>query len=291
MSCWQKTLFKDECTAYICRDLNVEFLDSRPVIVFINGEYWGIHTIREYLNAEAIARNHNLVKDSVNIVMQGTGNQPEAMEGWGVEDGSAESHYKMYEFLHSHDLHSAQNYRKISQFLDLSSVIDYYCAEIFFNNIDWPGYNNKLWNNGKNGPWKQVFYDLDAGWMNPEFNTFNMLLSTGSTAPAPAYTKFLFQKLMESAVFRTDFLSRMACLLKNEFSEQTLLAAIDLFKFKYDHVINEHVGRWGIPGSVTQWERKITYLKSFAHTRTQFLCEQISTLFNVKFDPETYSCP
>ena len=34
--------------------INMETIDFQPTIVFLNGEYWGIHTIRDYVDQNYI---------------------------------------------------------------------------------------------------------------------------------------------------------------------------------------------------------------------------------------------
>lgn len=43
--CWSNTVFKDAITSSFAIDVGIEAQYSRPAIVFINGEYWGIHTM------------------------------------------------------------------------------------------------------------------------------------------------------------------------------------------------------------------------------------------------------
>ena len=40
----------------------------RPSILFINGEYWGIHNIREKLNEHYIASHYKIDPNSVNLI-------------------------------------------------------------------------------------------------------------------------------------------------------------------------------------------------------------------------------
>jgi hypothetical protein len=285
MGCWQKTLFKDQLTSYICRDLDFESSLGQPVVVFINGEYWGIHAIREYFNDNHLSQKLGVSKDSINIVKHDFGHSRSSNSTRDIEEGSGDALIEMYAFLNKHDLSNKSNYNKLQNWLDLSSIIDYYCAEIFFNNADWPGNNNTLWSVGKHGKWRQAFYDLDAGWMKAETNTIATLLHNPQ-GKLQNTSKFLFQKLMESAVFRTTFAARMAELLKNEFSEVRILNAITKFEHLYDPLIQDHIYRWEIPGSTNQWKSKLKQLRAFATSRQAQIIIHFKAVFGDDFTAE-----
>ncbi|NOQ70617.1 MAG: hypothetical protein GQ574_01365 [Crocinitomix sp.] len=285
MGCWQKTLFKDQLTSYLCRDLNFEIAAGQPVIVFLNGEYWGIHAIREYFNDDYFSDKLLVPKDSINLVKHDFGVSQGSNSKRDVDEGSGKGLIDLYAFLTKADMQLESNYEAVQKWLDLSSIIDYYCAEIFFNNRDWPNNNNVLWSVGKNGHWRQIFSDLDAGWSKPEANTLALLLRKPNSS-----AKFLFQKLMESAKFKTQFSQRMSCLLQNELSEKNILTAIDLYEKLYEPIVQEHIYRWGIPGSINQWKGKVDLLRSFAKNRGQNIMRDFKAVFDQNFNSDLTDC-
>ncbi len=293
LSCWNKSVIKDECTAYISRDLNFETLDSHPVVVFINGEYWGVHSIREYFDDNFIEQAYGIEEDSINIVLHGSGNCPGQPLTWGTVEGSNDGHIQLYDFLNNNNLSIQSNYDYITEVLDIESVVDYYCTEIYFNNKDWPTNNNKLWNFGVEGKWKQVLYDLDGGWqyLGNGFNALDRTLSASGSAQNSPYATLLFRKLTESNEFVDDFVERMACLMKNEFYADTVVNAINEFKSKYQNGMQEHVDRWHYnPSSVSSWLNGVNGLISFANSRKSYVINHISTAFGINFDPDNYEC-
>src|ERR1051326_8144010 len=52
---WNKTLFRDSFMQSLMAGGFADIQRSRPCIVFINGEYWGIHDIRERLDENYVA--------------------------------------------------------------------------------------------------------------------------------------------------------------------------------------------------------------------------------------------
>jgi len=292
LSGWQTTVIKDECTAYICRNLEFDVLASQPVVVFLNGEYWGIQCIREYFDDNFVSEEYDFEEDSINMVLHGSGNRPDLPDDWGTVYGTNADHIALYDFLNNNDLSEEVNYNFVLDKLNIESIIDYYCAEIYFNNADWPTNNNKLWQNGIDGKWSQMFYDIDGGWsyLGTSFNALHRALSDNGTAQAAPYATMLLRKLMEAPEFQEDFLARMACLMNNDFSEETLTEAVEIYKAKYFNAIPEHIERWGNPVSTDVWENKVQTMIVFAAYRKGYMIDHINTEFNIDFIPEDYEC-
>lgn len=293
MSCWNKTIFKDECTAKVCEDLDFESLDSKPVIVFINGEYWGIQTIREYFDEHFIEEKFGFEKDSINIVLHLSGSEFRDLD-WGVDAGSNHGKRILYNFLNNHDLSDVANYEYVKTLLDMPSIIDYYCAEVYFNNKDWPRFNNKLWSNGADGRWRQAMFDLDGGWgyLGNNYNFLKCIANTpGCSVQTHPNGTFLFRKLIESQEFVDAFIKRMACLMRNEFEANRVTGIVEDFKAQYINGVSEHIKRWAYLKSLSDWEDRISSkLIGFAENRKRYIIGHIETVFNISFDPEEYNC-
>lgn len=285
---WHKTIFKDELTTSLCSHLDIEVPTFLPVIVFINGEYWGIHSLRDYYCQENIALKFGVSKDSVNIVEHGTGHPRRILNG--VIDGSATSHQKLYTILGESDLSKEQDYLQVSQIIDISSIIDFYCAELFFGNTDYIANNNRLWSIGKNGKWRQIFYDLDGGWSDPYKDPIQPLLNGHSSARYPNWGTFLFRTLWQSTIFRSAFLERLYCLASNDFNDKKLTQTFEQFVEDYLPAVKEHTGRWSVPGTVSRWKEKLKVLSVFAQHRSKAINDIIRKWDTGGLLPEKLNC-
>lgn len=107
---WNRTVIKDEVSAYIVRDLDFESQHAKPCVVFINGEYWGLYAIRDYFDSNYIEEEYEVEKDSVDILLNGSGNRPGQDEDWGIVEGDNLHYIALMDFLDNNDLSLAANY-------------------------------------------------------------------------------------------------------------------------------------------------------------------------------------
>ena len=65
--CWNNTIIKDGLSAQLIKGLGIESQEYRPVIVLLNGDYWGIQTVRDDLGTDHFENKYSIDKESVNI--------------------------------------------------------------------------------------------------------------------------------------------------------------------------------------------------------------------------------
>jgi len=243
MGAWGgQTIIKDALAQNISSSLNLDYQDFQPVIVYINGEYWGIHTIRDRIDERYIEYTHNIDKDSVEF------------KEWGNI-----AYENLIEFIENNSLEYSSNYEYVKTQIDIDNYIDYTIAELFFANYDWPANNMKLWRKIPEGKWRWVLYDLDAGFGNENYNMFIHSTKNDSsvTWPNSPSSTFLFRNLLKNETFQSLFISRYANILNNDFDNAIMTNKLDTIKELYSPEITKHIGRWNYPNSFESWEEDI----------------------------------
>ena len=51
----------------ISRETDVAVQKNRPVVLYLNGEFWGVYYIREKINENYVAGNYNVDQDQVDL--------------------------------------------------------------------------------------------------------------------------------------------------------------------------------------------------------------------------------
>ncbi len=285
---WQGTYFRDPFATSLFREKNLDVQAFRPAIVFINGEYWGIHNIREKLNEDYLADHHGIDKDNVDIISRyWRRNYPIIIEG------DDQAYLDLEDYLTNHDLGDPECYDYIKTVIDVDNYLDYCVTEIYIANYDWPGNNNKCWQvRTQNGKWRWLTYDLDwslnsHGNDSYEHNTLEHATDSYSTGwPNPAFTTFLLRKMFESEQFRNDFINRSADYMNTIFLPDTVISKIEKMKQLFEPEMERHITKWGSNfgtlSSMSDWENNIEVLREFARNRAPYMRQYICNKFNLE---------
>jgi len=271
--CWNNTVIKDPLAAQLVRGLHFETMDYRPVIVFLNGEYWGIQTIRDYLGIFHFSDKYHVDKESVNI---GANDY--------VFEGSTADYTELDQILDNMDMAKPESLQEIARRMDINSMINYYNTEIYLNNYDWPGGNRRWWNSSEydNGRIRWIFYDLDAAFTGRGGVTFDKLEQAtvpSSGWPNPPSTTKLLSSLLKNPQFRDEFITRAAYLMNYYLHADTIIPAITRMKAEYATEMDAHLARWN-SGSYASWEDNIEKaLVNFARDRRNYVNQHYISKF------------
>ncbi len=297
---WDRAIFRDAFMQNLIEDLDVDMQHSRPAIVFINGEYWGIHNIRDRFDQRYIETHYGLDDDEFTMM------ENNSVFDRGNENGVA--HYnQMRSFLNNPGVSNPDNYAELKTRMDVENFIDYQAAQIYFRNTDWPGNNLQYWRSfndynpdapfGLDGRWRWMMFDTDFGFnldfdyvtghpAGPAHNTLAFALQqNGPGWPNPDWSTFILRMLVQNQQFRNDFINRFADLLNTNFREDVVVAKIDSMEALYIPEMEEHINRWVRPEGIPSWQETLDSMRSFGEQRPTFMRNHIMQQFNV---PGTY---
>lgn len=273
--CWNETIIKDALAASLVRGLGFEIQDYRPVIVFLNGKYWGIQTIRDYLGQFHFADKYDVEKESVSI-----GNSHYDYEG------TAAKYLEVEEFLDSTGLSEEEMMQAMEENTDISSLLNYHNAEIYLNNYDWPAGNRRWWSSPgyDEGRLDWLFFDLDAAFNARGGVGYNLLQQAtvpSSAWPNPPHSTKLLSTLLDNSLFREEYLSRGAYLMNYYLQADTIIPKIRKVRDEYGLEIRDHLSRWSL-GSYDLWNNKIqTALIDFAKYRREYVNQHYISKFDL----------
>jgi hypothetical protein len=128
------TIFRDGMIHTMLHDLQIDKQAFRPTVLFINGEYWGIHNLRERIDKHYIERKHGVHRDSIDFLERNS----------SIKEGNSEHYEAMKKFLTNNRLSQNENYEYIQTQMDVDNFIDYQIAQIYSRNTDWPHNNNQF---------------------------------------------------------------------------------------------------------------------------------------------------
>lgn len=276
-----QTHFRDALLTELLKPLDLELQNFRPSIVFINGEYWGIHGLREKYDDHYFKYHFGIEEDNINILGYNL----------SIEEGTRADYPEIIQFVDANDMSTAGSYAYIDARVDISNMIDFLVAEIYYANYDWPCNNYKKWRTNEEGSkWRFLIYDLDlsfglhetCAWDKP---SLIHAFTDGDSWPNCGSSNLVFRKMMENERYVNEFLNRFKFHLKYTFNADTIVNKIDYFTQLYEPEIEEHIDRWSYPSDLNTWYSEIDKMMEFAINRPDFMIEHIMEYFQLdEFD-------
>lgn len=255
------------------KNLNTNTQACRPVVTYINGEYWGFQSLREKIDEFYIEQHYNVDKDSIDMIFT-----------WGkVEHGNDTAYKELMAIVDTINMTYPENYEFLKDLIDIDEFIDYYSIEIYFNNRDWPTNNFMFWKKrGNGGKWRWILYDLDITCWQPEYNSYLRATGQDGISVGKPWSYNVFVKLLESEDFRESFVNRYAYLVNNEFTYEKIEPIIDYYSDIFDLEMQDHINRWGYFNYMSDWYNHINDIKDFLEARTCYTKEHTEDFFGIE---------
>jgi hypothetical protein len=245
---------------------------SRPVILFINGQNWGIYNLRERIDARYLKENFQMNEVDLLVGFE---------KNLTADSGDLAHWQSLMEFVESHDLSKDENFATVETQVNLDNFIDYSLFQIITANSDWPHNNQLRFRNRNGGQWHWIFWDSDFAFgLMPdsyiEKNMFERVLENDD--PLQQKSAMLLIELLEIPTFKAKFLGRLADLLNEVFVPEKVVAEIDqLVSVLEDDIVYETM-RW--PGS-GNWTAGTDYMREFALQRPAIVRQQAVEYFDL----------
>ena len=264
---------RDRLASSVSEGLGVDYQRGRFAVVYYNGEYFGIHSIRERSTADYFETHYGLDPDKIDLLKADN----------AVSAGSAVDYVALMDWLESNHLDKEENYAYIASQIDVDNFINYMHTELFANNRDWPANNLKKWRNtSSKTPWKWFLYDLDFGFGNDyskyKNNIFEFATAEdGESWPNGPESTLLLRRLLENEGFKAAFINRMAVLLQMNFESSRVLARIEKMMAEIQSEISRDQKRWGL--SASKMTKQLNAIKNFAMNRPNVVYGELQEFF------------
>ncbi len=277
----QSTMFRDAMLQHLVKEINLDIQEYTPSVVYINGNYWGIHNIRERLdeNYLAIKYGSDLDKIELHTFYDEIYSNPENIQ-------LPPSLEKMINYIKNNSLANEIAYQHVCSQMDIDNFIKYMIVETFFANWDWPDNNVRIYKieqqteimrleNIESGKWRWIPYDLDYSFDSPpSINTFNQLKIKHSDNIITT----LFYGLLENSNFKEKFINQYELIIKDCLTTQNILLQIEKFEDSYQLEMERHIARWRRPHFIQTWRSEVGIMKKFAEERPSIVLEQLKAL-------------
>lgn len=284
---WARTMMADGLMqTLVAGQMDIDYQSYRPAILFLNGQYWGIHNIREKVGDDYIEENHGFPKDNIDLLSQTD----------DIREGDRTQYDALLTYIESHDLNVDEYYDYVSDRIDLQEYVNYYVTQIYYANHDWPAGNIKYWRPRiEPSKWRWILFDTDLAFQQPFLNTMAWV-----TDPNPEYEieNDLFIGLMKSRRFQQLFLNTYQYHMASTFKTERVLPVIDSLQAAIEPEIRRHIERWrgyhgwtyvyegeymktGYLESYEAWKGYVNQFRTFARNRPDDLNQFVADHFGI----------
>jgi hypothetical protein len=282
-SSWRSSGIENCLANQLVKGLDIDHLNNRPVVLYLNGEYWGVYFLEERIDDHHFEEHKDIHPDSLDII-----------ENWNgsVREGNNANYLALYDFVENNNFSDAKKYQELSEWIDIANFIDYQLFEIFISNYDWPANNMRLWRKREEGQkWRWIFFDGDGAFFDHNYNHVNHSLNEGSEGwPTNASSTLFFRKLLDNQSFKQQFFARLDYLLDHDLHPDLTLQQFEAITASIEEEIPAQIEHHHIPESLNTWYASLDEIKEFLLFRNCELKKNINNEIETYFDPESLKC-
>jgi len=271
---FDKDYIRDMLMTSLTEGLGIDYQKGRSVIVYYNGEYFGIYNLRERGNVDYFDTNYGIDENNIDFVKLDL----------EATHGSDADYQDILKWLGNVALDD-ENLESLKKRIDLDNYTNYLQSEIYFSNKDWPGSNLKRWRSRiPVSKWKWFLYDTDIGFdsWNPSPQIKMLYFVTdpnGPNHPNPPHTTFLTRKLLENQNYKNAFINRFSLLLATYYTPARVESKINALMNPIESEIPLDQRRWSF--SANHMNNQLTMIKNFGKNRSTEMQKEIEEFFGL----------
>lgn len=277
-SVWYYAIITDDLYQTLLKSLELDIQRWQPVVLYINGEYWGLHQLRDIYSENYLQQKYGLTDEEKENIDLFENTEYEMGDGF---------HYETM----INDLKAATNdgttdlsdeaFAAVSQKMDMENFIDYSTAIFCFGSQIYPNdHNDKRWrlrtsggSGVRDGRWRWMVIDGDEALLNP----------------SPANLSLLFQNdfgpikyLSRNEKFRLDFINRVSDFMNSILKPTYVAPRIRELTKPLLTEIDRHIARWGYGADFSNWLKR---LEKHALLRSSpgGVYDKVQEFFNTEF--------
>lgn len=263
-----EAIVRNELCQELCAQAGAKVINQRSIwcVLYINGEYSGLYTLKEKSNEALYASLAGVSRDSVTVY---EANVPY----------DSDLYQDVIGFCAKNDMSLPENYAHVCSLIDIDSVIDWVIMESFCANVDLTEGNLRYCRSTEDdGKWRMMFYDLDSTFRTTG-GVYGGLIS--DYARANRQVSAMLVPLMDNDEYRDRFLRRAAELMSSALTNEAVLTELDAQAAIIAPEVERDYARFG--RTLEQWEWNLQRIRDLINTWNwrQYNIDALCRFFNV----------
>ncbi len=241
--------------------VDVELQGYQPSVVYLNGEFWGIHNIRELYTDEFFEAVYGIDKKEIDIIKNPNLASEEVKRGDNLD------YLQLYSFFENNDFSLPANFQQADSLIDLNEFTNYWISMTYTANADWPANNIIVWKEKREGAkWRYAVMDMDNSTANgyddktqPDFNTLAFVTDPNSVSwPNHKNSTLTFRKMLGNENFRNEFIQRTCSFIHLIYDADRVTQQTDSIQGLMQPYVQQHLDKWNadnaLGGNIFSWQ-------------------------------------
>ena len=261
---WGTAMLRDELATSIADGTTTLYTQAmKPVVVYLAGEYWGVHHLRERFSNDYVASHMNVSPESVDILYSSFGY---------AQDGTTEDFDAIKTYVLLNNMTTNENYAYLCEQIDVVSLMDWYICRTYMEDTDTANIRRCRSIEG-DGKWHWMYFDLDWSFYSRDSKPV-----TGIIESADGDYR-LIHALLASEAGQDAFLKRYAYLMETVLNEEFINNRIDEILAPILSEMPRDRDRWG--RSMEYWHSCVQQLRDFTVGREKIIINDLKNYFSL----------
>ncbi len=251
-------------------DLRFPTIDTEawePIVVYLNGEFWGLYAYREKLDQHYIAAHHGADEDNLDRIECTADGTP---MWWRINQGTWQAFDEMNMFVDENDLSDPDAWAEFQTMMEIESFATAILAQGYWGNTDWWNNNLKLWREREEDhPFRHMVFDLGHSWPSYSYDHIGVSVNFSDLGMPVA-------DALANEEFRVLLANQASDFLNTNLAVENALPRLDEMHARIEPVIADQYAMWcGQPKSY--WDSSVSYARDFVQLKPAVLWNQIET--------------
>lgn len=267
-----QALFRDKSgQRYAATDLQA----YRPVMVYLNGEFWGVYELKERLDEYWIADHRGEGPEDLDRVKVGWTHEA----NWTVDQGDWVAFDELDSFWQTHDLSDADAWAEFEAQVDVENFASSIVVQGWIGNSDWWVNNLRMWRPRRDdGRWRWMSYDFGHGWNVPTYDHLATSIVTDAKGLPIAAA-------LENESFRELFLDTHADYLNTTLEGGYAASVVEELDAAQRPAMQMQLDRWCGGTPLSTYDASIDFAVGYAEQRAGNMGVQLVDHFGVAGRP------
>lgn len=277
---------RDAAGQRIMGELGRQIQEAQPVVVMVNGEFYGVNHIRERYDKHYFERRRGIQEAYLDLYKDGE-----------IEEGDTVFLHQTLALIEENSLEDDAAFSAFAEMVNTESMTDIFAGNFFINNTDWLSNNVLMFRSKESGPlpdnrWEFAVVDLDQGWLNlgsPEdigHNLLDEVINGTAQGDSVVFNRTgapaeFFRAAVTNASYRNAFISRFADLLNTHLLPSRCNAIVEAYASEILPHMAEHFLRWQNSSSLSAWGSEVQKIMAFNMERPAYQRQHLIDVFDL----------